>query len=151
VSAIISADGRYRYRLGRRWADGPAVLWIMLNPSTADAEQDDPTIRRCIAFSKQFHYGALWVGNLYAFRSTDPDALWGLGASAARGPENASHLSAMGAECQQIIAAWGVSGGRGVPLAIAEAGLDGRKLTCIGKTMRADTGKPSGAAGKWQR
>ncbi|MCA9851707.1 MAG: DUF1643 domain-containing protein, partial [Dehalococcoidia bacterium] len=51
-SASFSRDRRYRYELGRRWGLGPAVTWVMLNPSTADATVDDPTIRRCIDFSR---------------------------------------------------------------------------------------------------
>jgi len=60
VSTIISPCGKYRYLLERKWGIGlPCVTWIMLNPSTADAEKDDPTIRRCIGFSKAWGYGSL--------------------------------------------------------------------------------------------
>ncbi|WP_131822315.1 DUF1643 domain-containing protein, partial [Mycobacteroides chelonae] len=61
--AVISADGLYRYELHRSWRAGPVVEFIMLNPSTADAEVDDATIRRCIGFAKQWGYGALVVRN----------------------------------------------------------------------------------------
>lgn len=74
-SAIISSCGLYRYRLDRRWADGPACCFIMLNPSTADAEVDDPTIRRCIGFAKREGCGRLIVVNLFAYRATDPSEL----------------------------------------------------------------------------
>ena len=68
-NAELSACGKYRYRLSRIWDDKkPLVLFIMLNPSTADAEQDDPTIRRCIAFAKNWGYGGFMAGNLFAFR-----------------------------------------------------------------------------------
>ena len=67
--AEISNDGQYRYLLGRRWdATLPECTFVMLNPSTADAKQDDPTIRRCINFAKSYGCGSLLVGNLYAFR-----------------------------------------------------------------------------------
>jgi hypothetical protein len=70
--ARISECGLYRYTLTRRWADGPTCVFVMLNPSTADANKDDPTIRRCIHFAKREGCGALHVVNLYAFRATKP-------------------------------------------------------------------------------
>ena len=69
-------DGDYRYHLTRRW--GPkidTVVWVMLNPSTADADVDDPTIRRCISFSAKLGADSLRVVNLYAYRATDPKHL----------------------------------------------------------------------------
>lgn len=70
--AVISSCGTYRYELFRRWAAGPQLAWIMLNPSTADATVDDPTIRRCIGFARAWGYGAIVVWNLFALRATDP-------------------------------------------------------------------------------
>lgn len=86
-SADVSEDGRYRYRLLRRW-DGDALLgrratslpmlqpFVMLNPSTADARQDDPTIRRCVGFARREGFEGLGVWNLYAYRATKPAELW---------------------------------------------------------------------------
>lgn len=79
-SAEISPCGRFRYALRRAWDDPlfqgayrtERVTWIMLNPSTADGETDDATIRRCINFSRAWGYGALSVVNLFAFRATLP-------------------------------------------------------------------------------
>ncbi|PKN80874.1 MAG: hypothetical protein CVU47_08520, partial [Chloroflexi bacterium HGW-Chloroflexi-9] len=70
--ASFSRDGRYRYSLVRRWGDGPRVAWVMLNPSTADATRDDPTLRRVIAISRRAGFGALEVVNLWALRSAHP-------------------------------------------------------------------------------
>jgi len=70
--AEISDCQRYRYALWRRWADGPAVLFVMLNPSTADARSDDPTIRRCIGFARSWDYAAVLVANLFALRTPTP-------------------------------------------------------------------------------
>lgn len=78
VGADISACGAYRYRLDRLGAllGRGAVNFVMLNPSTADAEQDDPTIRRCLGYAFRWGFARLIVTNLYALRSTDPRALW---------------------------------------------------------------------------
>lgn len=74
--AIISACGRYRYKLWRIWDEGkPKVLFIMHNPSKADENDDDPTIRRCIGFAKSWGYGGIYVGNLTAYRCTNPKDL----------------------------------------------------------------------------
>ncbi len=68
-SAVLSDCGTYRYALGRIWnPTTPPALFIGLNPSTADARQDDPTIRRCIRFARDWGYGGLLMGNLYAYR-----------------------------------------------------------------------------------
>lgn len=72
-TAHISDDGLYRYSLSRVWdRSKPMVLWIMLNPSTADGIKDDRTIRKIGKFSDDFGFGGMWVGNLFAFRATDP-------------------------------------------------------------------------------
>lgn len=73
--AYISACGAYRYRLERQWDDRPSCLFVMLNPSTADAKNDDPTIRRCMAFAKSWGYGGIWVANLFALRTPSPKEL----------------------------------------------------------------------------
>lgn len=75
-SAEISECGQYRYWLSRRLGMGErAVLFVGLNPSTADSSADDPTIRRCVGFARQWGFDWLYMGNLYAYRSTDPRTL----------------------------------------------------------------------------
>ncbi len=64
--------GRYRYALWRRWSDAPARVFILLNPSTADAATDDPTIRACVRHARHDGAGAIRVVNLFARRATDP-------------------------------------------------------------------------------
>lgn len=76
-SAVISPCGMYRYLLRRAWDEScPTALFVMLNPSTADAEVDDPTIRRCMGFARSWGMGSIEVVNLFALRATDPGALW---------------------------------------------------------------------------
>lgn len=76
ATAVFSTDRTYRYALTRRWDPTlPLTAWIMLNPSTADAFQDDPTIRRCISFTKAWHAGGILVVNLFGLRATDPQEL----------------------------------------------------------------------------
>lgn len=111
--ATISDDGLYRYTLGRRWSRDETAFatFIMLNPSTADATEDDPTIRRCIGFAKAWGMGALHVLNLYALRSTDPKGLWCVADPV--GPENdrylTSHAMAAHNSGWPFVAAWGVN------------------------------------------
>lgn len=111
-NAGISDDGLYRWVLGRQWTVRPGAtfdLWVMLNPSTADGQQDDPTIRRCIGFSQRWGADGLRVVNLYALRATDPGAL--LDHPDPVGPNN-DHVLRVTAEVTRstggrIIAAWG--------------------------------------------
>jgi len=95
ATAIISQCGRYRYAMTRHWAPerlfkGQPWLWIMLNPSTADADKDDATVRKCIRFSQAGEAAMLTIANLYAFRSRDPVRLRKL--IDPIGPENDRHL-----------------------------------------------------------
>jgi hypothetical protein len=92
--AMISGCGRYRYRLSRHWGSGPEAAFIMLNPSTADAHIDDPTIRRCIGFARHWSMGSLYVGNLFAVRATRPADMMRVVNPV--GPDNFTHLHWMG-------------------------------------------------------
>lgn len=105
--AELDAAGVYRYRLWRRWSDGPRGLFIMLNPSTADHAQDDPTIRRVVAFARREGWGGVDVVNLFALRATKPGALLTYNASGARGPGNAATLANALQEADHLVAAWG--------------------------------------------
>ena len=79
----------------------------MLNPSTADHLQDDPTIRRCIGFAQELGYGSLIIGNLFAYRATYPRDL--LKAEDPSGKRNLEFLRKAHRQCDQVITAWGVS------------------------------------------
>lgn len=73
--AQFSSCNKYRYKLWRRWADGPSVAFLMLNPSTADAFRNDPTVERCHRRAVDMGFSALEVINIFAFRATDPKDL----------------------------------------------------------------------------
>jgi hypothetical protein len=106
--ASFSQCHRYRYALWRQWSDGPRVLFVMLNPSTADATRDDPTIRRCIGFAKAWGFGSLAVGNLFAFRTPSPRAL--AACSQPIGQENDRWLRKLQRGAALVVAAWGNHG-----------------------------------------
>ena len=109
AGAVLSPCGRYRYSLTRMFFTGRGrVLFIMLNPSTADAETDDPTIRRCIGFAHRWGFQELAVANLFAWRATDPREL--RRADDPVGPENDRHLMMMSGCADAVIAAWGARG-----------------------------------------
>ncbi len=107
-SAILSPCQRYRYELWRRWSDAPACVFIGLNPSTADASRDDPTIRKCVGFAQRWGYGALCMLNLFAFRATVPGDM--LAAVDPIGPENNATLARVAGMAPLVIAAWGNHG-----------------------------------------
>ena len=107
-TAILSPDRVYRYSLERRWEPGKFCLFIGLNPSTADETQDDPTIRRCIRFARDWGYDALVMANLFAFRATNPSDM--KVAPDPIGPDNDEHLKRLHGEAGITIAAWGAHG-----------------------------------------
>lgn len=131
-SAAFSADMRHRYRLHRLICVGSGegilpgavrVLFIMLNPSTADADNDDPTIRRAIGFAARFgaplaaerRVGCVWldVANVFSFRSTDPMGLQrelDEGRDPTGGTENDLALLEMAKTADLVVCAWGVHG-----------------------------------------
>lgn len=131
-------DGPYRYLLWRRWeASAAGVLFVMLNPSTADARRDDPTIRRCIGFARAWGFGGVEVVNLFAWRATLPREL--RRAADPIGPRNDQVIAEAAARAQAVIVAWGIHGvhlGRGDDVAHLLAAARPR---CLGATA---TGAP---------
>ena len=112
MSAILSDDRKYRYRLTRDLGfDGEGrCCFVMLNPSTADEKADDPTIRRCIGYAKRFGCMYLEVVNLFAYRSTDPDVLPAMSRETAVGPDNDRHIAEACNASRIIICGWGPPG-----------------------------------------
>lgn len=137
-AATISEDGLYRYSLTREF---PHLLgcgtctFVMLNPSRADADQDDPTIRRCIGFAQRLGYNRLHVVNLYAYRATDPFQLWEVDDPV--GPLNDNVLRLAIWDTDLLIAAWGAhaKSDRVAEVRRMAMGGNGRyPFLCLGKT-----------------
>ena len=139
MSAIISDCGQYRYRLTRSLpsllAWKATVCFIMLNPSTADANVDDPTIRRCMGFATDWGYAELVVVNLFAYRATDPKELGRVADPV--GPDNVAYVRAAICEADRVVCAWGaipkarMPEARRVAFMMARYNIHG---TCLGKT-----------------
>lgn len=115
-TASFDDERIYRYNLLRRWAPGPTALWLMLNPSTADEIRLDPTLRRCLGFTRSWHpgtypidvpdaYGAFEVCNIYALRSTKPAGLWRVADPV--GPGNDAAIQAAAKRAAIVIVGWG--------------------------------------------
>lgn len=104
-SGAILGD-TYRYHLWRVWdAQAPRVVWVMLNPSTANATATDPTLTRCIAHAKAWGFGGLEVVNLFALRSPHPKRL--LEHPDPVGPANDAWIAAVAAHAHTVVVAWG--------------------------------------------
>jgi hypothetical protein len=104
--AVISDCGKYRYLLRRTWDHKkPRALLVMLNPSTADARTDDPTIRSCVRLLSGLGYGSMEVANVFGYRATKPDEL--LTALDPIGPMNEEHVKCAIGRCAVVIFAWG--------------------------------------------
>ncbi|MAX54361.1 MAG: hypothetical protein CL537_02415 [Alcanivoracaceae bacterium] len=104
--ANFSRCRQYRYALWRQWGEGDDfMLLIGLNPSTADHRQDDPTIRRCMGFARDWGYAGLCVANLFAYRATYPNDLFA--APEPVGPQNDRWLRKLARDADLVVAAWG--------------------------------------------
>lgn len=115
--AILSPCERFRYSLWRGWGadlqSTPRLLFVMLNPSTADHQADDPTIRKCIGFAKRFGFLGIEVVNLFAFRATKPADLKASGYPS--GDRNDVHIQVAVDRCdKRVVCAWGANA-RGLP------------------------------------
>lgn len=108
-TAILSTCGKYRYRLSRSWGgpDAKPLLFVMLNPSTADANEDDATIRRCVRFATDHGYTSIEVVNLFAYRATKPADLRKAGYPA--GPDNDRHIAEAVSGAGAVCVAWGAN------------------------------------------
>lgn len=138
-SALFSPNGGYRYTLRRQWAVGDPLVFIGLNPSTADAERDDATVARCMLRARRLGYPGLLMLNVFALRSTDPAVLKHAGDPV--GPENDRWLREAAAYDTLFVAAWGTlcppERAREV-----EAMFPPGRLWCLGRTKHGHPRHP---------
>jgi hypothetical protein len=147
AQAVFSEDRAYRFRLSRTWGPGDSrAVWIMLNPSTADAFTDDPTIRRCVRLTRSWGLDGLVVVNLFAARATDPSELPDIYAPLGLvGPGNdETILAACTLPGVTAVAAWGVHGAlydrdAEVSELLDEAGV---RLRCVGRNKAGSPKHP---------
>ena len=108
-TAILDPTGRYRYSLTRTWdPDAPRACFCLLNPSTADATRDDPTLRRCLGYARRWGFGSVEIVNIFALRATDPREL-----KRARdpiGPRNDAAIRRAARRATLVVAGWGAHG-----------------------------------------
>lgn len=133
-TAVLSACGTYRYELRRQWGPAPLCAWVLLNPSTADAEVDDPTIRRCVGFARSWGAGGIVVVNLFALRSRDPAQL-GRHADPV-GPLNESSWQQAAAAAPVVVCAWGAHpmAKAAAPALLVALQARGADVRCLGTT-----------------
>jgi hypothetical protein len=143
--AEISDCGLYRWSLSRCWdSDSDRIVaFVMLNPSTADAAQDDATIRRCISFAQSWGFAGLWVRNLFPYRATDPKDLEkackrGIDI---RGGQRGLDALVESAQADLIIAAWGAYPCTNRAAQFLEA-IAPAPVWCLGRTSRNRGGAP---------
>lgn len=124
-TAVFSPCRTWRYELWRRWNEGLSTcVFVGLNPSTADETVDDPTIRRCVNYAREWGFGSFCMLNLFAFRATDPG--WMKEQADPIGPDNDVTLESVCANAGLVVAAWGVHGThRGRDRDVVERGLLG--------------------------
>ena len=152
ASAVISDCGSYRYSLTRRWSANPRrALFVMLNPSTADGTEDDPTIRRCVRFAQREWCGSMDVINLFSIRSKDPSTIAAMNASGRNlyGDQRAEAIArAFHPQPDVIIVAWGAA--TVIPEYLVRRAIEtmreshpwGMEAMCLGKTKSGDPRHP---------
>lgn len=148
--AEVSACGLYRHLLWRTWdASLPGYCAVLLNPSTADAEEDDPTSRKLVGFGRRWGYGSVVVVNAFQLRTPYPadllKVIGNAGEEFAVGPRADHYILAAVAATSATFAAWGGSGGRtaaGRLAAVAEL-IEPSSPFCIGTTKGGAPKHPS--------
>lgn len=138
--AIFSKCGKYRYFLERDWGTDKtnAVLFICLNPSIADDKRDDPTIRRCINFAKDWGYERLQIANIFAYVHTNPKVLSKVMRSL---PVNYDWIKLMIKDANKVVVAWGANPLVEIPKELENL-LKAKGAMCLGKNKNGSPKHP---------
>lgn len=140
-SAIFSQCKKYRYTLTRKWSGGSGIAnFLMLNPSTADELMEDPTIRRCCIYAKDWGYSGVVITNLFAYRATNPSDMKKYPSPV--GPDNDFHISEVAKNSNITIAAWGTHGSHLNRARDVERVLSNIPLFCLEKTSNGSPKHP---------
>jgi hypothetical protein len=151
AGAVFSDCESYRYLLWREWASNhvgdwggktSTVLWIMLNPSTADENVLDPTLRRCQGFTRSLGWSRFEVCNLFALRSTDPRALHRV--TDPVGPDNDGVIAERMAKAAIVVVGWGAFSlaQQRVDAVLVAAERANKQLLCYGTTKGGNPRHP---------
>lgn len=145
MGAVISSCGNFRYLLTRQptqlFPSGSAALFIMLNPSTADATTDDHTIRKCVGFATAWGVPGIVVANLYAYRATDPRDLKRAGFPV--GPDNDQWIRRIACRQKTVVCAWGNHAqSQRVDEVVELLASLGVKTTCLGTNKNGSPKHP---------
>lgn len=133
ISATADIRGEYRYTLTRVWDLAlPMITFVLLNPSTADAVQLDPTLRRCVGFANREGYGGMVILNLYAFRTKDPKVMM-----ATTDPVGPGNDRVLAGATGTVVAGWGQNAG---PARVARARALLPRLHALGVTKMGTPG-----------
>lgn len=142
--ALFSPCQRYRYTLWRKWDTGPLVNFLMLNPSTADVENNDPTVERCERRAKSWGYAGLVVTNLFAFRATDPAIM--MAELDPIGPDNDMKILEVACDAALVVMGWGNYGGfrnrSAAVLDMLRQNFHWDKLTYLAQCKNGEFGHP---------
>jgi len=132
----FSPDRVHRYTLIHRFnplmGGDRLMLWIGLNPSTADEQRLDPTLTRIARFSEREGMDGFWMSNLFGMRATDPKVM--KAAADPNGPGNDAALLKAASRCEKVVAAWGVHGEFQDRAAAVVKLLKDYELWCVGTT-----------------
>ena len=140
-TAEFDASGKYRYHLTRRWTTGRGhVVFVLLNPSTADEHREDPTVRRCMGYARRWGARELRVVNVFAYRATKPADM--LAVADPVGPENDEAIRSACKRASRVVFGWGAYGSHMNRSTDIVRLLKDRRPYCLGVTSLGEPRHP---------